>query len=492
MKYTLENWRDGVTPPDGWDAADAARDGWLKDDLDALMRESVGAPWEGRQRPEDTAAPEIPHEPTPAAAPRGAQPEMRSTVQAQPATVVDLKTRVQYDPDEAWQRLLVLKEDGYPKPRLLNNFIVYLRHHPSMHGVLAWNSFSLKLMLIERPPWITDAAPWEGREIKDSDYAHMVTWLERKNMTPTVSGVVTAASAVAEENSFDPLMDYLAALKWDGKPRVKSWVTKYLGGAKSEYNAIIGRRFLISAIARALKPGCKVDTMLILEGPQGAMKSSAWRALFSGDFFADHLSDITSKDSMMEVQGIWGMEVQEMHTFGKAEANAVKKFLSIQQDRYRPPYGRAIVKAPRRAVIVGTMNPDGAGYLNDPTGARRFWPVLCGYISLKELERDRDQLWAEALSEFQDGNPWWVQEEELFLVEPEQAARTEADPWEDILADKFGLTIVPVDITEIFVALGIPRERLTTVHSKRVGRVMKSLGFTRSARGSKTSFSRDA
>jgi predicted P-loop ATPase len=281
---------------------------------------------------------------------------------------------------------------------------------------------------------------------------------------------------VAEKYQFDRLTEYLDGLEWDGIKRIDNLVPAYLGGAATKYNGIIGRRFLISAAARGLKPGCKVDTMPILEGPQGAMKSSALRDLFGKEFFTDELSDIGSKDAMMEMAGVWGIEVAEMHRFSAAETNQVKKFLSRQADRYRPPYGRSVIEAPRRVVLAGTINPEGSNYLKDPTGARRFWPVVVGKIDLDLIGRDRDQLWAEAVAEFRNGTPHWVQTDEVAEVEEEQAKRTDTDVWTDAIAD-FVKVRTEVYQGEVLKELGILLKDADARHAARVGRVMKKLGW---------------
>lgn len=478
--YTVDQWQGGAPAPDGWDAADAVADGWSKADLDAFMRSLVrdglsSMPAEAKveepTRPTPTPTPR--HDPSPDPKPEPVK-QMRPTEQAQPGEVVEIRSRKRLSPDETWRAELLYNEEGRPKPKALHNWMMFLQHHEEMRGVLEWNEFTRRLMLSRCPPWCS--GEWSPRPVDDTDTVHMAAWLERKGLSPTVGGVASAAAAAGQENRVDPLETYLRRLKWDGVQRLRTWLHRYIGAADNDYHSIVGRKFMISAVARALRPGCKVDTMVILEGRQGAMKSSAWRTLFGTAFFSDHISDPSSKDAMIEVQGVWAVEVAEMHRFSAADANAVKKFLTTQIDRYRPPYGRSLVEAPRRSVMVGTVNPDGSGYLKDPTGARRFWPVKVGSIDIKALAADRDQLWAEAVVAYDLGNPWWLAGDETDCVEAEQAARRLDDPWSDTLAAKL-LGRTQIFQNDVLLELGITNDKANEHVVQRVGRVMRSLGW---------------
>jgi predicted P-loop ATPase len=282
---------------------------------------------------------------------------------------------------------------------------------------------------------------------------------------------------VAEHSPFDPLREYLEGLTWDGAPRVEEFASIYLGVEKGNgYARTVSLRWLVSSVARALSPGVKVDTMPILEGPQGKRKSAAVQALYGKEFYTDGLSAIGSKDALMEQQGVWGIEVAEMHRFGVAETNHVKQFLTTQVDRFRPPYGRSVIEAPRRAVMVGTINPEGNGYLRDATGNRRFWPLACGAIDKDAIERDRDQIWAEAVKLYRDGVEWWVQEDELAHVEAEQEKRSDVDPLSERVSEIVrGLR--SISQWDILNGLGLGAREADTRFSMRIGRIMLKLGW---------------
>lgn len=476
MAYSFADWQSGQTPPNGWDAADAVRDGWTKADLDAFMRATV-KPWSPTPPPADKPAP--PAGPAAPAAPAKPVREARATQQEQPqqATVTQLHTRKTVAADDGWQLGLIHNEEGKIKPGMTKNWALFLEYHPDMAGVFAFDAFKMRVTLMRAPPWERGKSGWEPRVLTDRDYSEAVMWLESRHMTPKASNIAAVVQTVAEHSSFDRLREYLDGIEWDRQPRIKNWLTYYLGVEDGDYARAVGLRWLVSSVARGLKPGCKVDTMPILEGPQGALKSTAIRVLYGDEFFTDELSDIGSKDALMEMQGVWGLEVAEMHRFSQAETNAVKKFLSRQTDRYRPPYGRSVIEAPRRVVLNGTINPEGNAYLRDPTGARRFWPLTVGSIDIDGLAKDRDQLWAEAVHLFKAGTPWWVQEEEQEAVKAEQDKRTDTDVWIDLIVPliRDQRQIAQIDIIK---GLGIQSKDADYRHAGRIGRIMKKLGWT--------------
>jgi predicted P-loop ATPase len=245
--------------------------------------------------------------------------------------------------------------------------------------------------------------------------------------------IENAVRLLCLKNSFHPVRDYLDALRWDGTPRIDTWLSRYLGAEDNPLNRVFGRKVLIAAVRRVREPGCKFDQMLVLEGPEGTGKSSAVKILAGGDdFFSDAtILDKDGKELQELTCGVWLYEVSELAGLNKREVEHVKALLSRTHDKARGAYGRIPENRPRQCIFIGTTNQD--DYLTSTTGNRRIWPVATTTIDLEGLERDRDQLWAEA-------NLVEASGQVLTLdggLTSEAAARTEsrlaADPWEDTL-----------------------------------------------------------
>jgi predicted P-loop ATPase len=283
-----------------------------------------------------------------------------------------------------WRQKLIANKQGIPKG-ILANAITAFRFAPEWQGVLAFDTFALATQVKHAPPW-EGTGPVE-RAWSPLDDVLAANWLQHAGITVGLDTAQMAVEAVAQDAPYHPIRDYLNGLHWDGRPRVTAWLSSYLGVDRAPYADAVGERFLIGAVARIMKPGCKADCMLILEGLQGAGKSQAVQRLV-GRWFSDEISEFGSKDASLQLSGAWIFELSELDALQRADIAKVKSFLSRTTDRFRPPYGRRVIEAPRQCVFVGTTNSE--NYLRDETGARRFWPVKVTAISLDALERDRD------------------------------------------------------------------------------------------------------
>jgi putative DNA primase/helicase len=369
-----------------------------------------------------------------------------------------------------WDQLkLKIKADGTrggPEPTLLNAERV-LRLEPVWDTRIRHNDFARAVYV-------------DGHEIRDIDEIDAAIWLdERYGLKIPVGMVHDAMQAVGHQQAYHPVRDYLDGLEWDTDTRIDYWLAEYCGSPDKTIIRAYARRWMISAVARIMDPGCKVDTTLILKGEQGKKKSWAFRTLCGSSWFSDTVIDLRNKDAMQSLQGVWIYEFAELDSVKRADTIAVKAFLSSQSDRFRLPYARHIVSCPRQCVIVGTSNED--GFLRDPTGSRRFWPVETGAVDLDGLARARDQLWAEAVHLYRQGEQWWLTDDEEKRRVNSAHLFTEQDAWEDaILAWLVKTQSVEVRTAEVWEqALGKRNGDLTQLSQKRIGRILRDQGFER-------------
>jgi putative DNA primase/helicase len=333
--------------------------------------------------------------------------------------------------DKGWKARLIVGPRGAVRSVVANALIAF-RHAPEWQGVLHFNESSLATIVRVAPPfWSAPGLPFTWADEHDVLAA---AWLQHQGISVNKEIAGQAVHAVAREHSFHPVRAYLDSLKWDRIPRIDDWLTLFLGVEPSDYARAVGANFLIGGVARVYRPGVKNDTCPILEGPQGALKSTALRTLAGTEFFTDDIAELGSKDSVMQTRGVWIVELGELDAMTRGELSRVKAFMSRQVDRIRPPYGRRVVEAPRECIFAGTVNKD--TYLKDETGGRRFWPVKCGAIKIKELGRDRDQLWAEARARFHSGDTWWLNNPALMeSAAKEVDGRYEDDPWDEMISE---------------------------------------------------------
>lgn len=378
---------------------------------------------------------------------------------------------------DAWRGMLLGDDKGKLDKKFSGNFRIHLQHHPVFAGRLRYNRFTDEVDVGDLP-WRNDGKQW--RPICDADIVRIREWLQRAEMTPTLSETADAIFAAANENSFDPVADFLRGLQWDYKPRLDRWLVDLCGAKDTQYIAAVGRKWLISAVARALNPGCKVDTMLVLEGAQGIGKSTVLRILAGDEHFTEFTADLHDDKRFIEqVKGKWIVEFAELATMGKADVGTLKALMTLQVDRARMAYARTVSNAPRRCVLAATVNPRAdRAYLTDETGNRRFWPVACNAVNVTELRATRDQLWAEAVARFNEGEQWWLSDEETAIAEMVQISRVAVHPWQDVigapgwLADQSAWSSV-----EILSKLGVTVKDQTHSYKIVVSSIMRNLGW---------------
>ena len=364
----------------------------------------------------------------------------------------------------------------------LANLMIALRGDPDLANALAFDQMLQSPILRSPLPPAPNGKTTGGgdflpRPLRDADVSDLREYVQHYGL-PRISRDISheATDKRARELSFHPVRQWLDALVWDGTPRLDGWLARHLGSASNrEYLSAIGPMFLISMVARIYEPGCKVDYMLVFEGPQGETKSQVC-AIIAGEWFSDDLPDLHTKDVKQHLRGKWLIEIAELSAFSRAETEALKAFITRTDEKYRPPYGRLEVKEPRQCVFIGTTNKE--NYLKDDTGARRFWPVNVGKIDLKGLRRYRDQLFAEAVMRFRRGDHWWPEAAfERRVIKPEQEGRYEPDFWEDAIKEYLKgqdrITVSQIAMR----ALGFENAaKVSKADQNRIAAVLKTLG----------------
>ena len=307
------------------------------------------------------------------------------------------------------------------------NFIV--SELPEIAKSVHIDLFTNRIMIKGKLPW----SSLVDREWNHRDNLELLTLCQTAGINTKLDIVFHAIEKLSGNNDYHPIREYLHKLEWDEIPRLDTWLQTYLGAEGNEtYLRLIGSKFLISAVARIYRPGCKVDTILILEGEQGKGKSEALRIIAKKrDYFTDSIYRLDNKDVFELIRGKWIVEIPELDAFKYARATMLKQFASSAVDIYRPPYERFQVRQPRQCVFIGTTNE--TEYLKDETGGRRFWPVSCNNeFNLKQLKLDVDQLWAEAVIRYINNEKWWLDGyAENRLAAINQIERLERDPWQD-------------------------------------------------------------
>jgi putative DNA primase/helicase len=381
------------------------------------------------------------------------------------------------EPDDYWEKNLEQNEKLKIVASLRNAFLILTRDD-RWAGVIAFDEFANQVVKRKPPPFERgEVGPWG-----DVDDLRTVLWLSqhyRFNVDKKL--MIQAVTAAAHERQFHPVREYFAGLKWDQQPRLESWLAKYCGAADDAYSRLAGSKFLIGAVARVMRPGCKMDNVLILEGPQGRWKSTTF-SILAGAWFGDTPFAIGDKDAYLQMRGNLIYELAELDGFSRTESSRAKAFFSSRYDTFVPKYVAWAIKVPRQLVFAGTVNH--GTYLRDTTGNRRYWPVKIERADIDELTRDRDQLWAEACARFAEGMRWWVEESERELFELEQELRYVGDAYEDLIREwalgKAELTMAMV----LAECLHLEKSKWTRAEQTRVGEVLATLDYIKKDRGS--------
>jgi hypothetical protein len=353
---------------------------------------------------------------------------------------------------------------------------------------------------------------WRGNVLNNMENVALKvrqTVLQRFKFDPGPTYTFDALKINCLDHAFDPVLDYLDGLRWDGVRRLDNWLIKYCGARPTDLNKAIGRKMLVAAVRRVRSPGCKFDFIIVFESKkQGIGKSTMLRILAGDENFSDaEIVGADKRDQQESVQGVWIYEIGELEGMNRSDVRKVKLFASKMIDAARPAYGRSRVDRPRRCIFVATTNEQ--TYLRDTTGNRRFWPVeLFGVIvtqsglmmiDLEGIKRDRDQLWAEAAMVEAAGEELVIPQELWPAIEVEQLARMDFDPWLDLLDTELTILVGKGEALEgnfgeafddkgepewrvasdylLTSILEIPKEHQNNNQTKRLASVMETLGW---------------
>lgn len=335
--------------------------------------------------------------------------------------------------DEDWQNGLELDKSGHVK-NTLHNLTLILENDPNLKGVV-FNQLLDGMEIKGEVPWKHPSKFW-----RDADDAQLISYVDAHYGTFSARNYDIAVTKVADDRAYHPIREFIESLpEWDKVPRVDTLLVDYLGAADTAYVRAVTRKTLCAAISRVLRPGCKFDSMLVLNGPQGVGKSTLIAKL-AGEWFSDslNLGDTKDKTAAEKLQGYWILEIGELAGLKKAEVETLRSFLSRQNDIYRAAFGKRATPHLRQCVFFGTTNAE-SGYLRDTTGNRRFWPVKTPGSGKKQswnlTHEEILQIWAEALVYVRQGEKLYLSPEMDALAKDEQREAMESDEREGLVRE---------------------------------------------------------
>lgn len=324
------------------------------------------------------------------------------------------------------------------------NIILILENDPALAGHIVHDLFTGMDSAKDGLPWNKNANQWT-----DTDDANLRVWLEKHYDITGKEKIADALTAVLTRHSYHPIRDYLSGLTWDGVPRLDRIIIDYMGAEDSELNRAMSRKHFVAAVARVFNPGCKYDYCLIMSGAEGIGKSTLLRVM-GGKWFNDSITTLEGKEGMEQLRRAWVVELGELSSIKRSDVEQVKAHLSKQVDIYRAAYARRVLEHPRQCVFCGTTNE--ALFLKGDTGNRRFWviPVVTELRKYRDwseaIRRDRDQLWAEAVHYYKQGEPLYLSEElEAQAKQRQQDFNDDNDDPIVAMLDKYLNTLLPVN-----------------------------------------------
>lgn len=370
------------------------------------------------------------------------------------------------------------------------NAMLILGNDPDLRGLLAYDEFSHTHLTTREPPRSYHGGqrakgPFP-RPTDESDLTLIQGHMQRAyGMKVSMQVAQQACTAMSTLTRQHQVCDWLDGLVWDGDPRLETWISMAFGTPKDDYHAAVGTKFLVAAVRRVRNPGCKFDNVPVFSGAQGLGKSRLLRELFSPPWFKDDLNpDLGHKDAAQGLSGAWCIELAELQSLIRSSREDAKAFISRQQDKFRPSYGRFEVTRLRQCVFAGTTNE--LEYLSDTTGNRRYWPVQCQGAAVDWIREVREQLWAEAAwREANDDVPLWLDEDAVRdAAVQKQAEAMSEDTWEAPITrwiEQQGKSeLLMSDI--LYLGLGLGNDKQTRAVQMRAAAVMRGIGWKSAVR----------
>lgn len=366
----------------------------------------------------------------------------------------------------------------------IHNADLFLSFSPEWEGTFVYDEFQQTERVVKPLPW-DDGSKFHWRDITETDKTQLRGRLQLRGINISSNGEMTnILRSVALKKTVHPVRKYFDRLQWDGKPRLDNWLIEYCDATEQprEYVQAVGSCFIKASVKRIYEAGTPFHHMMVLEGKQAAGKSSLLKALctFSGvSYFTDGIcfDDIGKPHIAQFLKGKLIIEFAELSGLSQKDRNKVKSWITMDTDEIQPKFANEILKLPRQFVLAGSTNDE--GWLNDPTGGRRFWPVKVGKVKMDAFNMAKEQLWAEAVHRVKSGELHYIPDDSPVYAQAmnEQAERYDSDPWEDSIA-RYVVGRTELEIEELFKeALFIPTERWTRATRSRVADILKQIGY---------------
>jgi len=338
----------------------------------------------------------------------------------------------------------------------------------------------------------SDMFIYKGKHYDDSELVNTLTpliqsphkglCLEKFRKSAISSGL----EILLQERKVDPHAEYLKTLVWDGVPRIEQFFQTYCHVVDNAYHRKVSKNFWVALAARGLKPGCKFDSIVIIEGKEGVRKSSLVEAIGGEYTFAPARRDaFENTDELRKMHQSIIVELPELMGLVNENSEKVKAFLASHFDHIRALYSKKAVKQNRGFVFIGTTNSD--RYLSANMGLRRFWPIKIpdhvAYLEVDGIKADRDQLFAEAIQYFNDGYAFYDMPQEY--LRENASGKVIVDALQEVIistTEGMPTVYVPALYTTLE-ASGYLTKGLTAVVSTRIESVLKSIGYVRAASG---------